>query len=81
MIEKNDSDHLKTFFEGRLNWGSKNRFPCASGLETMLNLPDKLVYNWLKGVKYRDLGDHENVVVAWAKTLGYDPETQYSPFI
>jgi hypothetical protein len=74
-------DILKNFFIYKFNALSKPKILNISGLETHLNLPDKLIYNWLKGVKYRDLGDFETVVEDWAKSVGYKADGIYDPIV
>lgn len=50
--------------------------------DVILNLPSKRLTRFIKQEKYYDtLGDYEDKVIAYFKTLGFNHEQSYSQFL
>ena len=77
MEKQNDIENLRAFLIYRQRWLSLSHIN-----DVVLNLPTKLLFNFVKRVKYRDtLGDYEERVFAFFRKLGYDNNVSYEQFL
>ena len=77
MKKQNDIENLRAFLTFRVRW-----FSLSYINDVVLNLPTRLLYNFIKRVKYRDtLGDYEDRVFAFFRTLGYKDDECYEQFL
>ena len=53
----------------------------VSAIEQYLELPNRLIYNFIQGEKYRSLGVHREKVVTFFTTVGYNEQQSYSQFL
>ena len=52
-----------------------------SGIESKLNLPTNLIYNYIQERQYRTLGDHRDKVIVFFVGLGYNKDVSYEQFL
>lgn len=72
-MNASDTDHLRTYF---LAFGPALRM---TGLNRRLNLPERTIYDWLRGQPLPE--KHREKVERWARWFGYDETRQYEQFI